>query len=61
MFWEKNEKDIDQLLSVFIKAHSSITFTVEKENNDELAFLDVLVKRQKNQFLTSVYKKQTFI
>ena len=33
------EKDIDELISVFNKTHSSVTFTVEKENNDELAFL----------------------
>ena len=56
----ENEKDIDELFSVFNKTHLSITFTVEKENNNELAFLDVLVKRQKNQLLTSVYKKQIF-
>ena len=47
----ENEKDIDELFSVFNKTHSSITFTVEKENYDELAFLDVLVKRQKKHFL----------
>ena len=56
----ENEENIDEIFSVFNKTHSSITFTIEKENNDELAFLDVLVKRQKNQFLTSVYRKQTF-
>ena len=54
------EKDIDEFISVFNKTHSSVTFTVEKENNDELSFLDVRVKRQNNQFLTSVYRKQTF-
>ena len=42
------------------KTHSSIKFTSEKENKDELAFLDVLVKRHKNQFLTTVYRKKTF-
>ena len=56
----ENEKAIDDFFSVFNKTHSSITFTLEKENNDELAFLDLLVKRQNNQFLTSVYRKQTF-
>ena len=56
----KDENKIDELFSVLNKTHSSITFTSEKENNDELAFLDVLVKRHKNQFLTSVYRKKTF-
>ena len=59
-FWEKNKKEIDELFSVFNKTNSSITFTSEKEKNDELAFLDVLVRRHKNHFLTSVYRKKTF-
>ena len=45
---------------VLNKTHLSITFTSEKENNDELAFLDVLVKQHKNQFLTPVYRKKTY-
>ena len=60
LFWEKNEKEINKIFCVFNKTHLSITFTLEKENNDELAFLDVLVKQHQNQFLTSVYRKQTF-
>ena len=56
----KDEKEINKLFSVLNKTHSSIIFTPEKENNDELAFLEVLVKRRKNQFLTSVYRKKTF-
>ena len=51
----KDEEKIDKLFNVLNKTHSSIKFRSEKENNDELAFLDVLVKRHKNQFLTSVY------
>ena len=35
-----------------------IKFTIEKENNDELAFLDVQIKRKENWFLTSVYRKK---
>ena len=34
---------------------------MEKEINNELAFLDVLVKRQNNRFLTTVFRKKTFI
>ena len=56
----KDEEEIDKLSSVLNKTHSSIKFTSEKKNNDELAFLDVLVKRHKNQFLTSVYIKENF-
>ena len=56
----KNKKEIDELFSAFNKTHASITFTSQKENNDELAFLDVLVKRHKNQFLTSLNRKQFY-
>ena len=31
-----------------------------KENNNELEFLDVQVKRKNNILLTSVYRKKTF-
>ena len=41
-------------------AHEAINFTIEKGNNDELAFLDVQVKGNKNIFLTLVYRKKTF-
>ena len=43
-------------------AHEDINFTIEKENNDELAFLEVQVKQKenKNKFLISVYRKKTF-
>ena len=34
---------------------------MEKGNNNELAFLDVEVKREKNIFFTSVYGKKTLL
>ena len=33
---------------------------MEKENKNELAFLDVQTKREENRFITSVYRKNTF-
>ena len=56
----KDEKEVDDLFSDLNKAHPSIKFTLEKENNNELPFLDVLVKRQNQKFLTSVFRKKTF-
>ena len=38
-------------------AHEDINFTIEKENNDELAFLEVQVKQKENKFLILVYRK----
>ena len=40
--------------------NSSLTFTIEEENNGQLPILDVLVERCDFSFLTSVYKKPTF-
>ena len=40
--------------------HSSLKFTVEKESNHRLAFLDVFVHKTSTAFLTSVYRKPTF-
>ena len=40
--------------------HPSLRFTVEKEKDGVLPFLDVKVEKSSNEFLTSVYRKPTF-
>ena len=40
--------------------HPALNFTVEKEQNNSLSFLDVLVEKEGTGFLTSVYRKPTF-
>ena len=40
--------------------HPALTFTIEKEQNNSLNFLDVLVEKEGNGFLTSIYRKPTF-
>ena len=49
---------MDEFINILFNAHNSISFTMEKENNNELAFLDVQVKQEENRFLTSVYRKK---
>ena len=39
----RREKIMDEFFNVLNNAHEAINFTIEKEKNDELAFLDVLV------------------
>ena len=41
------------------KQHEAITFTVEKEENGELPFMDTKVHRTGNQLATTVYRKPT--
>ena len=50
---------MDKFFNILNNAHDSINFTIEKENNDELAFLDVQIEWIENRFLTSVYRKKT--
>ena len=41
--------------------HPNIKFTMEKENNEVLSFLDVLVKKEvSGKFITTTYRKPTF-
>ena len=40
--------------------HPNLKFTVEYENNNQLPFLDTLVKRNSYQYFTTLYRKPTF-
>ena len=40
--------------------HPSFRFTVEKEKDGVLPFLDVKIKKSSNEFLTSIYRKSIF-
>ena len=42
------------------ETHDAIDFTSEKENNNEISYLDVLVKRRGDKFVTTVFRKETF-
>ena len=43
------------------KQHKNISFTSEMEQNGSLSFLDIKINRKNNKFVTSVYRKSTFI
>ena len=57
----KNEIDAEQFNNYLNSKHSNIKFTVEKETNKFLSFLDFLVKNEVSTFTTSVYRKKTSI
>ena len=40
--------------------HENIKLTMETEDNNELPFLDILIKRTNSGFSTGVYRKPTF-
>ena len=53
--------DTNELLSTFNGAHSSLKFTMEKESNGEIPFLDVLLRRRPDGSLQRrVYHKSTW-
>ena len=56
----KSRSDALAFFDTLNQLHSSLSFTIEEENNGQLPFLDVLVERCDSSFLTSVYRKPTF-
>ena len=56
----RKEEHLKLFLNYFNSCHVYIKFTSEKEINNNLSFLDIEISRDKNQFLTSVYRKPTF-
>ena len=57
----ENEKDGETFFEFINCRHKNIKFTIEKENNKILLFLDILIKNEGNRFSTSVYRKKTSV
>ena len=56
----KTEAECDTFLKRLNGLHTALHFTFEKEENNSLPFLDVLVEKSDTRFLTSVYRKPSF-
>ena len=56
-----NEKDAENFFEFLNCFHKNITFTLEKEGNKFLSFLDIIIKNEGNRFPTSVYRKKKSI
>ena len=55
-----NRNEADDFLAALGRLHPSLAFTREDESDGGLSFLDVLIERIDNTFVTSVYRKSTF-
>ena len=55
----RNEINAENFFKHLNSKHLNIKFTMEKENNKFLPFLDVLVKNEGRVFTTSMYRKKT--
>ena len=56
----ETKEESETFLKEFSLVHSALSFTCEAEVDSKLPFLDVLVEKNDNSFLTSVYRKSTF-
>uniref|UniRef100_A0AAR5PP89 Reverse transcriptase domain-containing protein n=1 Tax=Dendroctonus ponderosae TaxID=77166 RepID=A0AAR5PP89_DENPD len=59
VLWRHGRKNLDIFLDHLNKQHTDIQFTMEVEQNHQLAFLDVLVSRLSNRLNHKVYRKAT--
>ena len=56
-----NKNDALSFLHYLNGRHNNIKFTTESEQNDEIPFLDILLKRNlDSSFSTSIYRKKSF-
>ena len=55
-----HQEDVQVLLEHVNTIRPSIQFTMEKEKDNQLAFLDILITHTECGFKTSVYRKPTF-
>ena len=57
----KNKNDALSFLRYLNGRQNNIKFRIEFEQNDEIPFLDILMKRNRDSsFSTSIYRKKTF-
>ena len=54
-----SEQNITDFLSHINKWHPNIKFTIEWEKHNILSFLDLLIIRQNNKYVATVYRKPT--
>ena len=55
-----DEDECNEFFSHLNSLHPSLRFTFEKECNQTLPFLDVLVEKNNRKYVTSIYRKPTF-
>ena len=55
-----SELDCDHFQEKLNLLHPALQFTIEKDQNNSLHLLDVLVEKEGTGFLTSIYRKLTF-
>jgi hypothetical protein len=57
VLWPHNTDQLEDFHAHLNKQHPQIHFTKEEENDNQINFLDVLVKKENGRFKTTVYRK----
>lgn len=57
--WTGTERQLNLFLRLLNSINSKINFTIEKEQNNTLNFLDLTVSRRNNKFEYNIYRKPT--
>ena len=56
----RKKSDADRFHNYLNSQHKNIKFSIEFENQRKLSFLDILIERSDDGFITSVFRKKTF-
>ena len=59
VLWQHGDAHLQEFLQHLNGLHNRILFTMEKEDDHKLHFLDVLVERTNNRLKTDVHRKPT--
>jgi hypothetical protein len=59
IIYDQNETNMDHTLKEFNKLQQTIKLTVEKEQQESINFLDLLIDRNRKSFQFSIYRKPT--
>ena len=59
IIWEHGEESLDEMLGYLNIHEKRIQFTIEKEKDGVLPFLDLEIHRKENEIKTKVYRKDT--
>ena len=55
--YDKTVTDIDKVLECFNKIMPTMKFTIEKEREDMINFLDITIEKEKDKLVFYVYRK----
>ena len=56
-----SESDADTFYEFLNKQHPSLKFTFEKQKNNQISFLDILIKINGETFSTTIFRKEQLL